>query len=213
MRRSDLDRFVSTCREGNALILRSLDRSRDLVSSFKQVAVDQASERRRYFNLGELLGDVLRTLRPGLKGRHWEIVENIPPGIQCDGYPGPLGQVLTNLIMNAVLHGFDGRSEGRIEITATLLDGSTLSIEVSDNGKGIPDEVLGKIFDPFFTTRLGQGGSGLGLTICHNIVTSLLGGRVTVDSRLGEGTRFMLTLPLTAPDHPEPQDDGTGIQA
>jgi len=111
--------------------------------------------------------------------------------------------------MNAVLHGFDGRNEGRIEISAALLEGNTLSLEVSDNGGGMPDEVLSKIFDPFFTTRLGQGGSGLGLTICHTIVTTLLGGRIAVHSVMGQGTRFTLTLPLTAPDHPEPSQPDT----
>lgn len=203
LRRSDLDRFVNTCREGNDLILRSLNRSRELVASFKQVAVDQASERRRYFDLAELLSDVLRTLRPGLKGGRWQISEHVPATIQCDGYPGPLGQVLTNLIMNAVLHGFEGRSEGHIEIKASPVDRTSVRIEVSDNGRGIPAGQLDKIFDPFFTTRLGQGGSGLGLTICHNIVTTLLGGRISVESTPGKGTCFALVIPLTAPEHAE----------
>ncbi len=199
LRRSDIDRFLAACQEGVELVVRSLNRSRDLVSSFKQVAVDQASERRRSFLLNELTGDVLRTLRPGLAGHAWVIEEQVAADIDCDGYPGPLGQIITNLIQNALLHGFRDRTTGTIRIEGAMLDAQQMCIRVRDNGCGIPPESLSKIFDPFFTTRLGQGGSGLGLTICHNIATSLLGGRIDVESTVGVGTCFTLTLPRVAP--------------
>ncbi|MBC7405446.1 MAG: HAMP domain-containing histidine kinase, partial [Cytophaga sp.] len=72
-------------------------------------------------------------------------------------------------------------------------------IIVSDNGKGIPEENIGRIFDPFFTTKLGQGGSGLGLNIVYNLITGVLGGSIVVTSQLNQGTRFNITIPKVAP--------------
>ena len=200
LKRSELKDFIDTCIEGSDLIMRSTQRAHELVASFKQVAVDQTSDRRRPFNLEEAVEDVLRSLRPSFSGSPWIMDKDITPGIVCDGYPGPLSQVLTNLIQNAVLHGFAGRTRGHVHISGGAIDADTLRMTVTDDGKGIPAESLGRIFDPFFTTRLGQGGSGLGLTIVHNLVTSLLGGRIEVESKPGEGTRFIVTLPRVAPE-------------
>lgn len=199
LRKSDLARFLNQCTEGTELIMSSTHRARDLVSSFKQVAVDQTSDRRRVFKLDEVIGDVVRTMRPGFKGHEWVIDCSLTPDIVCDSYPGPLGQVMSNLIQNAVLHGFSDRLHGCIRISAQLLDGEQVQVIVSDDGKGIAEESIDKIFDPFFTTRLGQGGSGLGLTIVHNLVTAMLCGRIEVVSALGKGTQVTLTFPLAAP--------------
>lgn len=202
LRKADLHSFLSRCTEGAELIVSSTQRASDLVSSFKQVAVDQTSDRRRSFKLDEVINDVLRTMRPGFKGHDWIIECDVAPDICCDGYPGPLGQVITNLIQNAVLHGFSERTHGRIHISAQVLAGDQVQVVVSDDGKGIAAESLGKIFDPFFTTRLGQGGSGLGLTIVHNLVTVMLRGRIAVESTLGQGTQFTLSFPLISPQAP-----------
>lgn len=202
LRKTDLTSFLNRCTEGAELIMSSTHRARDLVSSFKQVAVDQTSDRRRVFKLDEVINDVLRTMRPGFKGHDWVIDCELTPDIECDGYPGPLGQAITNLIQNAVLHGFSDRLHGRIKISAQLFAGDQVQVIFSDDGKGIAEESIDKIFDPFFTTRLGQGGSGLGLTIVHNLVTATLCGRIGVASTLGKGTQFTLTFPLTAPNTP-----------
>lgn len=202
LRKADLATFLNRCTEGAELIMSSTYRARDLVSSFKQVAVDQTSDRRREFELDAVINDVLRTMRPGFKGHDWVIDCELAPGVHCDGYPGPLGQVITNLIQNAVLHGFSDRLHGHIQISSHLLDGDQVQVIVSDDGKGIAEESIGKIFDPFFTTRLGQGGSGLGLTIVHNLVTAMLCGRIEVASTLGNGTQFTLTFPVIAPQTP-----------
>ncbi len=199
LRKADLARFLSRCTEGAELIVSSTHRARDLVSSFKQVAVDQTSDRRRNFKLDEVVNDVLRTMRPSFKGHDWVIDCNVASDINCDGYPGPLGQVITNLIQNAVFHGFSDRLHGHIQIDAKLLAGDQVQVIVRDDGKGIAEESIGKIFDPFFTTRLGQGGSGLGLTIVHNLVTAMLCGRIEVASTLGKGAQFTLTFPSIAP--------------
>lgn len=208
LRKSDLQVFLSRCGEGAELIVSSTQRAAELVASFKQVAVDQTSDRRRDFDLAETVQDVLRSMRPSFKGRDWVIACDIPAGIRCDGYPGPLGQVIANLVQNAVLHGFRDRSRGRVQVTAQLLDGERVQLAVADDGYGIPAESLTRIFDPFFTTRLGQGGSGLGLTIVHNLITVMLGGRIEVQSTVGQGTCFTLSFPRSAPR--QGASDGSG---
>jgi signal transduction histidine kinase len=119
-----------------------------------------------------------------------------------DAYPGPFGQVLTNLINNALLHAFEGRSRGRMLLTAQLARPGWVELRFSDNGRGISAEHLHRIFEPFFTTKLGQGGSGLGLSISYNIVKSLFGGEILVEAAPGDGCCFVLTLPLSAPEQP-----------
>ena len=126
-----------------------------------------------------------------------------------ESYPGTLAQIFTNLIDNALLHGFDGRDHGVIDIEITRGAPGFLVVRFADDGMGIPESVMPRIFDPFFTTKMGQGGSGLGLHIAYNAVTITLGGTVHVASRPGQGAEFKLTLPLRAPfpDQPAP---GTG---
>ena len=126
------------------------------------------------------------------------IEEDAIADVKLDSYPGPLDQVLMNLIQNAVLHAYPGGGPGRIRLSATV-DGGWVCIVVEDFGVGIPPANLSRVFDPFFTTRLGQGGTGLGLHIVHNIVTGTLGGEIDVQSEPGRGTRFLLRLPLHAP--------------
>ena len=116
-----------------------------------------------------------------------------------ESYPGALGQVVVNLIENALLHAFPGRDGGEMRLSSRRLPDGRVELEFDDNGAGIAEADLPKIFDPFFTTRLGQGGSGLGLSIVLNLVRDLLGGEVEIDSKLGRGTRFRLLLPLVAP--------------
>jgi signal transduction histidine kinase len=120
-------------------------------------------------------------------------------GIVMDSYPGPLGQMLTNFVTNALAHAFDGRSAGTMRLTCVRHDIMHVEIRFSDDGKGIAEENLNRVFDPFFTTKLGQGGSGLGLNIVYNIVTSVLGGTIALESELGRGTTFIVILPLKAP--------------
>jgi signal transduction histidine kinase len=130
--------------------------------------------------------------------------QSIVDDLTMDSFPGPLGQVVTNLINNAIIHGFDGRSSGRIQIDAEKAkDGQQIILHISDDGTGIAPNILPRIFAPFFTTKLGHGGSGVGLNIVHNIVFCVLGGRITADSTHEKGTCFTLILPLSAP---EPSD-------
>ena len=199
LKKSAFENFMLRMKEGTQLTLRSLERSVSLIASFKQVAVDQDSERRRTFDLALTLTEVLDTLRPGIKRSGLQLEVALCDGVSMDSFPGPLGQVVINLVTNAVNHGFDGLDAGTIRITAVRESGSTVRVSIQDDGVGIPNEHMGQIFDPFFTTKLGRGGSGLGLSISHRITTKVLGGQVTVHSVQGRGARFDLVLPLKAP--------------
>jgi PAS domain S-box-containing protein len=199
LRRSVFTRFLEQTEEASELLSRNLVRASELISNFKQVAVDQASANRRMFDLKESVDEVLSTLQPQFKHTPHRTETEIPEGIELDSYPGPLGQVITNLVLNALLHGFEGQAGGRVRIEASRVESTWVRIQVSDNGRGIPDAHLEKIFDPFFTTRLGKGGSGLGLHIVYSIVTRVLGGAIDVGSQEGGGAWFRIQLPLVAP--------------
>lgn len=203
LRRADFDRFTEDARHAVDLLMRSLLRAEELVRSFKQVAVDQTSEQRRRFDLNEVLREMAITISPMFKHGEFTLEVREAGAFTLDSYPGPLGQVFTNLVTNALLHAFEGRTRGRITVTPQVVDPDTLQIEFADDGLGIPVADQRRIFDPFFTTRLGRGGTGLGLHIVYNLVTQVLGGRITVHSSPGAGTRFILTLPRTAPARSE----------
>ncbi|MBI2305681.1 MAG: PAS domain S-box protein [Rhodocyclales bacterium] len=199
LRRSSLNAYLEAARTASDLLLRSLDQARNLVASFKQVAVDQTSDQRRKFDLREVVGEVLTTLSPTIRKTPFKVTMEIPAGIVLDSYPGPLGQVITNFVTNSLVHAFEGRQHGSIVVRAGVPEHGQVVMTVTDDGVGIAEEHFRHIFDPFFTTKLGQGGSGLGLHIVYNIVTRVLGGRISLDSQRGIGTTFMLTMPLCAP--------------
>ncbi len=199
LRKSTFEAFLSSGQEIVSLVLRSTHRAADLVSSFKQVAVDQTTEQRRIFFLDTLVEDVVSTLRPSMRNAPWIVETHVPKGIRCDSYPGPLGQIVANMVNNAVAHAFYGRTEGRLVISA-VLHADQLVLEFTDDGNGIDPAHMGRIFDPFFTTRLGQGGSGLGLSISRNIATGVLGGSLSVSSQLESGSCFRLSIPTVAPN-------------
>jgi PAS domain S-box-containing protein len=198
LKRSDLADYLKTAGQAAELLEKGMHRAHDLVASFKQVAVDQSSENRRRFDLRIVVDEVAAMLHPMLRRTPWKLDIEVPPGIELDSFPGPLGQVVANFVTNAITHAFEGREQGTIRIYAKTDDGD-LIFEVSDDGVGMPAEVRERAFDPFFTTRLGKGGSGLGLHIVYNIVTSVLGGHIFLYSNPGEGCRFTIRIPLTAP--------------
>ena len=197
--RSALHGFVEAVRENSDILQRNLQRAAELISSFKQVAVDQASYQRRSFALDEVVREIALALKPRLRRSPAVLEINITADLRLDSFPGPLGQVLMNLIQNALVHAFDGRDAGCIRIESRPAGPGRLGLRISDDGNGIAPAHLSRIFEPFFTTRLGQGGSGLGLHIVYNLVTGLLGGTIEAQSIPGYGTEFLLELPLSAP--------------
>lgn len=197
--RSALQAFMQTAHAAGDLLERNLIRTAELIQNFKQVAVDQASEQRRRFDLAQVLREIILAMEPMLRNSRCVVQNEVPEGIAMDSFPGPLGQVFINLINNALRHAFEGRAHGSIRISAQLIRDDRLSLQFADDGVGIAGEYVARVFDPFFTTKLGQGGSGLGLNIVHNIVTGVLGGQIEVHSEPGLGSVFRLELPLAAP--------------
>ncbi len=196
--RSRLDQYIENMKEGTDLLMINLGKTSELVLSFKQVAVDRTSAQRRKFDLISLLNETRITIESQLKNSPYSLKITEAETVELDSYPGPLGQVITNLVNNAIAHGFEGREDGKVVICPTLHD-DMLKIVVEDNGCGIDNQNLQNIFDPFFTTKLGKGGSGLGLHIVHNIVVGVLGGSINVVSKLNTGTTFIVDIPLRAP--------------
>lgn len=204
LRKSELSELVTASQLGHDLLRRNVEKAAELIRDFKQVAVDQSSEMRRLFDLGQVIEEVLVTVRPSFKHSPFRIETELPEGLAMDSYPGPLGQVLTNLVLNALIHAFDGAEQGVVRVACRLQGDGWATITCADDGRGMDDATRKRIFDPFFTTRLGRGGSGLGLNIVHNIVTGLLGGTITVTSTPGAGTRFEIALPTRVPDKAAP---------
>jgi PAS domain S-box-containing protein len=200
LKRSTLQQFQAHWREATEVIERNLQRAAELIASFKQVAVDQSSYQRRPFELREVLHELHLTLSPTLRRSQVELIDLAPAGLHMDSYPGPLTQVLMNLVNNAVVHAFDQREHLReVRITAEALPDRRVRLTVADNGCGVDPAHLSRLFDPFFTTKLGRGGSGLGLHIVYTLVTGLLGGSVQVSSPPGQGCTVTLDLPCEAP--------------
>jgi signal transduction histidine kinase len=198
LRRSQLEDFVRTTHDAAQQLVGNLHRAGELIQSFKQVAVDRSHAERRTFSLSEATDQIIASLRPALKKASITLSVEVPEGLVVDGYPGTYGQILTNLFLNAAYHAFpDGRS-GAITISAKPRGSDDVEIIFSDNGAGMTPDVQRQAFDPFFTTRRNEGGTGLGLHIVYNLVTQQLGGRMMLDSRLGQGTTFRIIMPRTA---------------
>ena len=199
VRRSRLAEFIEGNREAANQLVANLLRAGELIQAFKQVAVDRSHPDRRRFDLKQLTEQILSSLRPGLKGTRIQVIVDMPEGVVMDSYPGPFGQVLTNLFLNAVNHAFADGREGTITIVGRTSGADQVHVVFRDDGVGMSEAVQRKAFDPFFTTRRGEGGTGLGLHIVYNLVTRRLGGRIVLSSVPDGGTTFRISMPRVAP--------------
>jgi signal transduction histidine kinase len=202
--KSEFTGSLARLTEGSKLLLSNLSRAIDLVYSFKQVAADQASGERRQFDLKTWLDELLTSLGPVLRKSGHQVVVTCPPDLVLDTYPGSLAQVLTNLVMNALVHAYPPGVTGILTITASHSRSGTLRLSFADDGRGISPQNLAKIFDPFFTTGRERGSTGLGLHIVYNLVTARLQGTIDVDSTPGRGTTFTVELPIALSNRAEP---------
>jgi signal transduction histidine kinase len=198
LKRSDLARFLSDLSSISLLLVGNMERADTLINKFRQVAADQASEQRRSFSVATVIQEVLATMSPGLRQYAHQVVVDIAPEIIMDSLPGPLGQIIINLVNNAYTHAFPERSGGLVRIDGQR-EGESVRISVSDNGVGIAEQHLEAIFKPFFSTRIGQGGTGLGMMIVESLARQSLGGSVTLESSPGKGTTVTLLLPAVLP--------------
>lgn len=199
LRRSQLNEFLENSLVAADLIQRNAHRAADLITSFKQVAVDQTSNKQRKFVLKNVVGDAVAMVAPSFKHQPVRIQQSVEHGIVLDSFPGSLEQVLTNLIQNSVVHGLGDKSGLQISISACVCEDTeppSILLTYQDDGVGMTSDTLKHAFDPFFTTRFGTGGSGLGLFLVYNIVHSILQGHIELESSPGLGTTFRLTLPL-----------------
>ena len=199
LRRSSLNDFLETSRDASSQLVANLNRAAELITSFKQVAADRNYSDQRVFDLGDLTEQVVMSLRPGLRKHHLTLNVDCQPNLTMNSYPGPYGQVLTNLFLNAVAHAFPDGKPGAVDIQVRESGTDNVEVIFSDNGCGMSLDVRRRAFDPFFTTRRDQGGTGLGLHIVYSIVTNRLGGRLDLDSEPGGGTRIQIILPRVAP--------------
>lgn len=194
---SQLAKFLSESKENLGIIYRNMERAASLISSFKRVAVDQSNENRRQFNMLQLINEVLLSLRPNLKKTQHQVIVNCAAELELDSKPGPINQILINLIMNSLIHAFEHIEQGEMKIDVTVADGNC-QLVYSDNGAGVPESIKKRIFDPFVTTKRGEGGSGLGLHLVYNLVTQALNGKILLDSTLGQGIRIQISFPVIA---------------
>jgi len=201
--RSEIEAFRTVVLDTSAMVLRNLQRADKMIRSFKQVAVDQASEHPRRIDLNAYLEEILVSLQPALKRCKHELKIDVPPHLVVLIQPGALYQIVVNLVMNSLTHAFEGRDDGEIRIHARR-QGETLVFDYSDDGCGMSEDIRRHIFDPFFTTRRGQGGSGLGMHIVYNLAVQALGGSIECETAPGQGARFVLRIPLreTMPSEP-----------
>ena len=194
IKRSELEKFLDTAMQSSNMILSNLTRAADLIHSFKEVAVDQSSELKRTFKVKQYLEEILTSLTAKLRRTKHKVEIKCDQDIVLDSYPGVVCQIVTNLVLNSLIHAYDGEEEGILTFEFKL-EGDRLIFEYADNGKGITPENLSKIFEPFFTTKRGQGGTGLGLHIIYNLVTQKLKGTICCESQVDKGTRFTIKFP------------------
>jgi PAS domain S-box-containing protein len=200
LRRSSLNEFVETSRSAASQLVGNLNRAAELIQSFKQVAADRSYSDQRTFNLADLTDQVVMSLRPGIRKQNLTLNVDCEPGLIMNSYPGPYGQVLTNLFLNSVAHAFPGGAAGEVHIRVRASGGNHVEVLYSDNGCGMTPDIRRRAFDPFFTTRRDEGGTGLGLHIVYSIVTNRLGGQIHLESEPDKGTRVQMILPRNAPN-------------
>jgi two-component system, NtrC family, sensor kinase len=206
VRKSTLGNYLERADEGMGLALANLARAAHLISDFKQVTVDHTSDQRRVFDLADVTNELLNMLQPRLRRSGLQVQRFLQPGVSCDSYPGRYGQVLTNLVMNVLIHAFENRSTGTLSIYAGPLGDDQLELRVVDDGAGMTDDVRHRVFDPFFTTKMGRGGTGLGMHIVHTIVTQVLTGQISVASAPGQGTTVRVCIPRVVPEAAQHHD-------
>jgi signal transduction histidine kinase len=195
LKKSDLMSYIEVAARSADILEANLGRAAELVRSFKQVAVDQSSEAVRVVELGQYVHDVMTSLRPELRKAGHAVTVDAPRPLQLETTPSAIWQIVSNLVMNSILHAFEPAQHGHLTISVTEAEDAAILV-YRDDGKGMNPDVRRRIFEPFFTTKRGQGGSGLGLSIVYNLVTKTLGGTILCTSAPDVGTEFMITIPM-----------------
>ncbi|TKB04655.1 HAMP domain-containing histidine kinase [Alteromonas portus] len=186
--------FIDEAEQTALLLLSNLERASDLIASFKQVAVDQTSETEREFVLGDYINEIIQSLKPSFKHTEHQINVTCPDNLTVTCAPGAIAQIVTNMVVNSITHGFENNVAGTITLDVKEA-GENVVINYKDNGRGLSEEELSKLFDAFFTTKRAEGGSGLGTHIMYNLVTQSLHGHIEAESTLGSGLQYIIRFP------------------
>lgn len=202
LRRSTLTEHLEIVEEAASLVRGNLDRAANLLNDFKLSAMDQATSQRRRIDVQPWLQGLMHSLSPQFRECRVQIAVSVEPGLQLDTQPGPLSQVISNLVNNARIHGFGADEAGSITLTARRA-GDRVELRVADNGRGMTPDLQTRVFEPFFTTRAEAGGTGLGLHIVQSLVEEVLGGVLRVESTPDVGTCFIVDLPARAAETPD----------
>lgn len=191
----DIQAFIATVAESNTLIETNLQRANEIMSGFKQVAVDQVAEHTRSIHVCDYMQRIIQSLQPQLRKKSCQMHLNCPDDIEVRCNAGALAQVLTNMIMNSIVHAFPESANARIDIDVSV-DDNQLHIRYRDNGVGMSSSQLRQLFEPFYTTSAENGGSGLGTHIIYTLITQTLGGNVEVSSQPEQGLCYDFHFPV-----------------
>lgn len=206
--KSSIVNYIIDVEEASILTLRSLNRAAELISDFNKIAVDQMSVLRREFELDNYVKHVTSTIAHLFKSSNKKLTLELSADVKMNSFPGPLSQIMINLIQNSLLHGFEPAEPGEIIVSTAMEGDDKVRISIKDNGKGIPNDIIDRVFEPFFTTKLGTGGTGLGLHLVHNIVCNVLGGDITLTSnQASRETVFSFVIPISAQEVPLEQNN------
>ncbi len=194
MTQEDFESYLRDAEKTADIVYTNLINAKNTIQSFKRVSVDQSSEAKRKFELGEYIDEITISLHNKIKHTNIKISNQVDKNILINSFAGSFAHIFTNLIMNSLIHGFAEGESGEVIICATQ-DNTNIYIDYSDNGAGISSENIDKIYDAFFTTKADEGGSGLGMQIIHSLITKQLQGSISVKSKMGEGVLFNIILP------------------
>ncbi len=194
MSKKGIENFIKNANQSTTLLTNNLNRASELLTSFKHVAVDQTSDKIRLFNISSYLDEIVQSVHPKLKKTGHSIKVNCDKNIEIYSHPGAIAQIVINLVINSIVHGFENINHGEITIDVKF-DHERLIIDYSDNGHGINEESLEKLFDAFYTTKAGKGGTGLGTHIINNLVVDTLNGSITAHSEIEQGLSYHIEVP------------------
>jgi len=189
-----IDNFIENAQHSVEILLNNLERAAELITSFKQVAVDQINDKIRLISVAKYLDEIIQSVHPKLKKTNHSVKVDCDPHIEIYTHPGAIAQIIINMIVNSISHGFQNINRGQMTIKVTA-EQHRLVIIYKDNGLGINEEQLEKLFTPFYTTQPDKGNTGLGTHIIQNLVVDTLNGSIEANSTPGEGLTYRMTFP------------------
>ncbi|MBU2869386.1 ATP-binding protein [Colwellia sp. E2M01] len=189
-----INTFIDNAQRSVALLMNNLERAAELITSFKQVAVDQTNDKVRLISIGKYIDEIIQSIHPKLKKTNHHIKIDCDPHIEIYSHPGAIAQIIINLIINSITHGFADINRGIITIKM-IAEEQRLVMLYQDNGVGVSPEQLEKLFIPFYTTKADTGNTGLGTHIIQNLVIDTLNGSIEAYSNPGEGLSYRITFP------------------